>query len=156
MLSMAYQEHLTDKGKTMGDYATGMTFQEIPISISTQEYILIFGTKFGGYGRATLQSANTSSWWGGPNKIVKFYPEEVGSLIKGLIDSQEMVACVLRWLSWVFFVGGGLVIVFFAAPCIWRFLQGRQSTRRSDIQASHMIHVCICETVMFYFCQTIF
>ena len=135
MLSMAYQEHLTDKGKTMGDYATGVTFQEIPVSISTQEYILIFGTKFGGYGRATLQSANTSSWWGGPNKIVKFYPEEIGSSIKGLIDSQEMVARVLRWLSWVFFVGGGFVIVFFAAPCIWRFLQGRRSARRSKLNS---------------------
>ena len=139
MLNLAYQEHLTDKGKTMGDFATGMTLQEIPVSIRTQEYILIFGTKFGGYGRAALQSRSTSSWFGGSsvgsNKIIKFYPEEVGSSVKGLIDSQEMVARVLRWLSWMCFVGGGFVIVFFAAPCIWRFLQGRRSSRRSSLNS---------------------
>ena len=135
MLHLAYQEHLTDKGKTMGDFATGMTLQEIPVSISIQEYLLIFGTKFGGYGRAALQSGSTSSWWGGSNKIIKFYPEEIGSSVKGLIDSQEMVERVLRWLSWVFFVGGGFVIVFFAAPCIWRFLQGRRSSRRSSLNS---------------------
>lgn len=133
LLSLAYQEHLTDKGKTVGDYATGMTLQEIPISISTQEYLLVFGTKFGGYGRAALQTAGTS-WLGGQNKIIKFYPEEVDSSIKHLIDSQEFLARAFRWLSWVLFVGGGFVIVFFAAPCIWRFLQGRRSTRRSSLK----------------------
>ena len=133
LLQMAYQEHLTDKGKTMGDYATGMTLQEIPISISTQEYLLVFGTKFGGYGRAALQNIGTS-WLGGQNKIVKFYPEEVGSSIRNLIDSQELIARVFRWMSWVLFVGGGFVIVFLAAPFIWRIIQGRRPTRRSSLK----------------------
>ena len=133
LLQMAYQEHLTDKGKTMGDYATGMTLQEIPISISTQEYLLVFGTKFGGYGRAALQNVSTS-WLGGQNKIVKFYPEEVGSSIRNLIDSQELIARVFRWMSWVLFVGGGFVIVFLAAPFIWRVIQGRRPTRRSSLK----------------------
>jgi len=134
LLQLAYQEHLTDKGKTMGDFATGMTVQEIPISISTQEYLLVFGTKFGGYGRAALQNAGTS-WLGGQNQIVKFYPEEVGSSIQNLIDSQELLARVLRWLSWVCFIGGGLVIVFFAAPFIWRVLHGRRQRRRSSLKS---------------------
>ena len=130
LLHLAYQEHLTDRGRTMGDYATGMTLQEIPVSISTQEYLLVFGTKFGGYGRAVLTSAGTS-WLRGQSKIVKFYPEEVGTSIKHLIDEQEFLARAFRWLSWVFFVGGGFVIVFFAAPYVWRILQGRRPTRYS-------------------------
>ena len=133
LLQMAYQENLTDKGKTVGDYATGMTVQELPISISTQEYLLVFGTKFGGYGRATLQNMGTS-WLGGQNTVVKFYPEEVGSSIRNLIDSQEMIARAFRWLSWVLFVGGGFAIVFVAAPFIWQVIQGRRPTRRSSLK----------------------
>lgn len=132
LLQLVYQEHLTDKGKTIGDYATGMTLQEIPISINTQEYLLMFGTKFGGYGRAMLQNTGTS-WLGGQSKIIKFYPEEVGSSIKGLIENQELLARALRWLSRILFIGGITVIVLFAAPCILRLVQGRRSTRRSSV-----------------------
>ena len=133
LLQMVYQEHLTDKGKTVGDYATGMTIQEIPVSISTQEFLLVFGTRFGGYGRASLQNMGTS-WLGGPSTMVKFYPEEVGSSIRNLIDSQEIIARAFRWLSWVLFVGGGFAIVFVAAPFIWQVIQGRRPTRRSSLK----------------------
>ena len=133
LLQLAFQEHLTDKGKTMGDYATGMTLQEIPISISTQEYLLVFGTKFGGYGRAALQTVSTT-WLSGENKIVKFYPEEVGSSIRNLIDSQELLGRVFKWISRILFVGGCFFIVLVAVPFVWRIIQGRRPTRRSSLK----------------------
>lgn len=126
LLQLVYQEHLTDKGKTAGDVVTGMMLQEIPTSIWNQEYLLIFGTKFAGYGRAALQDMG---------QVVKFYPEEVGSSIKSLIDSQELIARAFRWLSRVCFIGGIFMIVFVAAPLIWRFLHGRRSAHRSSLKS---------------------
>ena len=131
LLQLAYQEHLTDKGKTSGDFATGMLVQEIPTSTSSQEYLLVFGTLFGGYGRAALSSTGTT-WLGGKNEAVTFYPEEVGSSIRDLIDSQELLARTFRWLSWMLFVGGGCALVLFTIPFLWRVFQGRRPTRRSS------------------------
>ena len=94
--------------------------------------VVTFGTKwFAGYrGRASIQDEL--------QKIVKFYPEEIGSSIKGLIDSSikglidsrmKMKARVLWNLSWICFVGG--IIAFVVGAFIWRFsMRRRRPTQR--------------------------
>jgi len=136
LLQLACQEHITDKGKTSGDFATAMLVQEIPISTSTHEYLLVFGTMFGGYGRAAL-STTSSTWFGGNSEVVTFYPEEVGSSIRDLIYSQELVACTFRWLSWILFVGGGCALVLFTIPFVWKVIHGRSSRHNSTHQLKY-------------------
>ena len=111
----------------------------VPISIRIQEYLLLLGTNFGGYGKATLTTGSSadSVKYGG---VVTFHPEEVGSSIKDLIDSHEFYLHWFRWLSWVLFLVGGFVIVFFAAPRIWRYLQRRRSARRLVSHCENDVH----------------
>lgn len=101
-------------------------FTKLPSSIRYQEYLLMFSTKFGGYGRAYLQKHRFDH---GP-EIITFFPEKVGLSIKSLIKSHKYCAQGLWLLSWLLFVGGGLVIIFIAAPCIWKYLKRRLTAKR--------------------------
>ena len=106
-------------------------FPKTPIFMRYQEYILMFGTKFGSYGRASLQDIRVPyAEMIAQQKIIIFSPEEVGLSINSLINSHKHFAQGLRWLSWMLFVGGGFIIVFIAAPFIWKYLQKRRSTQR--------------------------
>ena len=109
-------------------------FPKMSIFIRYQEYVLMFGTKLASYGRASLQDIRVQSE--GQEKIIKFSPEEVGLSINSLIKSHKHFAQRLRWLSWILFVGGGFIIVYIAAPFIWKYLQRRRSTQRLAVRQS--------------------
>ena len=100
--------------------------QAIPISFKIKKYLLIFGTKIGGFGRASLQNEPELSV---KDRMIKFYPEEVGLSINDLIKKHEDFSHRLRWMSKVLFVGGVFVIVLVAARLIWKFLQRRRAVR---------------------------
>ena len=103
-----------------------MTPQEIPFSFKYKKYLLLFGTKFGGFGRAYLQNAPKLSV---KERIIKFYPKEVGLSINDLIKSHEDFALRLSWMSKWLFVGGVFVIVFVAVRLIWKFVNRRRAVR---------------------------
>lgn len=120
MLSVAYEDSASHEGKSLGDYAIDMTVNEIPMGKRVTELMLYFGSPLAGFGIATVQSKNLVQ------SQVVFTPQEVSTSVQALIMKHEVVASICRFLSWVFFVVAGGVVVFAVAP---RFLRRRHRRR---------------------------
>ena len=123
MMSLAYGNSFTHKRKIRGDYATDMT-DWIPMTKLT-ELMLRFGSPLAGFGIAVVQPNNFK----GSSQVV-FTPKEVSTSVQALILKHEDVASIYHYISWLFFVVAGGVLVFVVAPRLLCLCH-----RRREIQA---------------------
>lgn len=126
VLERVWQEKVPAESRSLGDYATSTALKELPNGSHTREFLLVLGTSIGVYGRATLQNHSVLS-----SGTVTLHPIEVGSSIEGLISRNEAIVGVLKFLSVLFVVGGGGILVLSAVPLVMRAL-GYQLTREGE------------------------
>ena len=124
LLQQVYQKRTKPEQRSIGDFATTVTVNEIPNGSLRRELLLLFGTSFAGYGQAMLMQQSDFK----PDVV--FFPSEVSTSIRDLISHREMVASGLRFLSLVLLAGGGALVLFAAIPLLKRILFPRQGERR--------------------------
>lgn len=117
ILERVWQEKVGADSRSLGDYATNTELKEIPNGSHTREFLLTFGMTLGAYGTATLQNKTFLS-----SGSVNFIPSEVSSSIEGLIQGKELTVSILSFMSKLFAVVGGGVLVFCTVPLVLKAL----------------------------------
>ena len=125
LLQQVYQERTKPDHRTIGDFATTLTVNELPNGSLKRELMLLFGTSFAGYGQAMLVVQQSSP-------EVVFLPSEVSTTIHGLLSRKELVVSGLKFLSLVLIVGGGALVIFAAIPFLRKFYNSSQETTSSS------------------------
>lgn len=122
VLQPVWQEKVLPDSRQMGDYLTNMTLREIPNGSLTREFLLVFGTSIGAYGSASLQQKQSGFF--SNEEAVIFSPVEVGTSIRALISRNELIVNGMKFVSLVFLVGGGSIIVITFLPLLLKLLTG--------------------------------
>ena len=130
ILERVWQERVGPDSRSLGDYATNTELKEISNGSHTREFLLTFGTTLGAYGTATLQSKTFLS-----SGSINFIPSEVSSSIQGLMETRELIVSVFSFMSLLFVVGGGGLLLFSTVPLVMRAL-GYQVERESERQTA--------------------
>ena len=123
VLKLVHQSKEGSEGRTLGDYASNVTINQIPTGTLTREYMLLYGTTIAMLGEAVDTGSTIFS------KNIAFYPEKVGSNISSLISYHENMALLQQVVSTVLIVGGACVVLLTALP-----LLRRHFTRERDEQ----------------------
>lgn len=128
ILERVWQEKIAPESRSLGDYATSTALLEIPNGFHTKEFLLRFGTPMAVYGMATLQNKSLIS-----SGAVSLSPVEVSSSIQGLIERNEGIVLVFKFLSMVFVVGGGGILLLSAVPLLVKMMgYGREDHDTQD------------------------
>ena len=120
VLQPVWQEKVLPDSRHMGDYLTNMTLREIPNGSLTREFLLVFGTSIGAYGNASLQQKQSGFF--SNKEAVIFSPVEVGTSIRALISRNELIVNGMKFVSLVFLVGGGSIILITFLPLLLKLL----------------------------------
>ena len=131
VLQRVWQEKVLPDSRQMGDYLTNITLREIPNGSLTREFLLVFGTSIGAYGNATLQQKQAGFF--SNEETVAFSPVEVGASIRALISRNELIVNSMKFVSLVFLVGGGSIMLITFLPLLLRTVMGdngREERRR--------------------------
>ena len=126
ILELVYQSKDAPEHRTIGDFATGVTLNEIPTGTVSKEYMLLYGASFAAFGDAMQAGIGKTS-------RVVFYPTEVGHTIKSLIAQRNQIAQINNVLSTIFVICGFSLIVVATVPLIiklWRERQRKQENSR--------------------------
>ena len=123
ILEKVWEYRVGEDSRSLGDYTM---LKEIPNGSLTREFFLTFGTTLGAYGIATLKKSGINS----PMDI-SFFPSEVGSSIQGVTATRELTVSILSYMSLLFVVGGGGLLVFSTVSLVMRAL-GYQVVRPSE------------------------
>ena len=113
VLKLVHQRKTGSEGRTLGDYASNVTVNQIPTGTLTREYMLLYGTTIAMLGEAV----NTGSAF---SKVVSFHPEKVGSSINSLILHHETMAHIQQVVSTVLIIGGACIVVLTVLPLLRR------------------------------------
>ncbi len=132
VLQRVFQEKTLPEQRSMGDFATSVALKEIPNGSLTREFMLVFGTPLAGYGCAVLSK---SSFFSGGE--VTFTPVEVSSSITSLISRNETIAKTFKFLSFMFLVGGGTVLVLSAVPLLVGLVSNSSGARGRQEAITH-------------------
>lgn len=116
LMELVYQDRSIPEQRTIGDYATNITVNEIPNGSLRQEFMLTFGSSMAGYGTARLMKAGLLG------SEVVFHPVEVGKSIHTLLSQQEMIVAGHRLLALVLIVGGSTLVVLAGVPLVRRLM----------------------------------
>lgn len=104
VLQMINQKRSSLEQRSVGDYATNITLNDIPIGSRVIEYMLVYGSPLAALGDAMQFGI-------GKESHIVFYPEEVGKSILSLISEHEMFVHVNRFISVVLTIGGISLLV---------------------------------------------
>jgi len=113
VLERVWQKSTPPDSRSIGDYATNLTINEIPNGSLSREFLLLFGSSLGAHGVATLQNQSLLS-----SGSISLEPSEVSTSIGGLIARNEVIVNVLKFFSMVLVIGGGSVLIFTLAPLV--------------------------------------
>ena len=119
VLQLVHQSKSSPEQRTVGDYATNVTVNEIPTGSKVMEYMLLYGSPFAGLGDAMQVGTGNHS------RII-FYPQEVGRSISSLISKRELFAQINSTIGAVLMIGGAALIVFAIIPLIQRHRRQQQ------------------------------
>lgn len=127
VLQRVWQEKVPPDSRHMGDYLTNITLREIPNGSLTREFLLVFGTSIGAYGSATLQQKQSGIF--SSEEIVNFSPVEVGTSIRALISRNELIVNGMKFVSLIFLVGGGSIMLITLLPLLLKLVRGEDDER---------------------------
>lgn len=122
VLQPVWQEKVLPDSRQMGDYLTNITLREIPNGSLTREFLLVFGTSIGAYGSATLQQKQSGFF--SNEEAINFSPVEVGVSIRALISRNELIVNSMKFVSLVFLVGGGSIMLITFLPYLLKLVTG--------------------------------
>jgi hypothetical protein len=114
ILQRVYQKKTVPENRSIGDYATGVTINEIHMGTKIQEHMLLYGTTI-----AALGDAMEFSVGDGTSKII-FHPDEVSSSIKSMITEREMISSATKVVSAIFLIGGISLVVIIGLGYVFK------------------------------------